>query len=82
MEIDAAASTAPHDVWAAGKGAGAALVLHWDGTAWTPSETGPTGAQFLGAAALSTTDAWVVGTTADQRKMLIEHWNGTQWSKI
>jgi hypothetical protein len=56
------------------------LILHWNGTAWTrvPSpDPGPDGRLF-GVTALSSSDAWAVGTAGG--KTLILRWNGQTWT--
>ena len=56
------------------------LILHWNGTAWTrvPSpDAGPDGRLF-GVTALSSSDAWAVGTAGG--KTLILRWNGQTWT--
>lgn len=79
MELDAAASTKPHDVWAAGVGGGHGLILHWNGTTWSASKApAEAAAHFYAASALTPTDAWVVGTNGSS-KPIAEHWNGTAW---
>lgn len=45
-----------------------------------PSPSVPAGSALKGIVALSDNDAWAVGSQSNQ--MLIEHWNGTQWSIV
>lgn len=66
-----------------------ALIERWDGHAWSLVAPGtvPTGAIMVdlrGVAALSPTDAWVVGTwmTNSSQENLIEHWNGATWQIV
>jgi hypothetical protein len=62
-------------------------VLHWDGQAWTLTQTpdpGAFGSALNGITALSASDVWAVGQTQSSRKgpvrTLTEHFNGTSWS--
>jgi hypothetical protein len=86
---------APDDVWAAGGTNwfhAKTMINHWNGTAWarvrTPSPA--PASYFRGVAATSATDAWAVGVTGSspgststtRNKTLIEHWNGTAWTRV
>jgi hypothetical protein len=95
------AATSPDNAWAVGgclgycsygsPDPGRALILHWDGTAWTqvPSpRPGPYSA-LNAVAATSPDNAWAVGNlTSTNRdgsvsfKGLIEHWDGTAWTQV
>jgi hypothetical protein len=59
----------------------AALILHWNGTAWkqvpSPNPGGPV--NLWGVAATSARDAWAVGWYG---KPLILHWNGSAWKQV
>ena len=80
------------DAWAVGDsqlGVGSGplrtLILHWDGTAWSPVSSpspGPASNVLNGVSADSATDAWAVGyyVSKSVRDALILHWNGTAWS--
>jgi hypothetical protein len=63
-----------------------ALVLHWNGRAWSqvPSP-GPKGSALSGVIAVSATDAWAVGRISsdggDKSKTFVLHWNGKSWSR-
>jgi hypothetical protein len=80
------------DAWAVGyDSAGAyhrALIEHWDGTAWRVVPTpraGPSDSDLWGVTALSATNAWAVGnenTGAFRFRPLVEHWNGTTWTRV
>jgi len=68
---------------AIGCGLGTAVILRWNGLAWS-SVTPPAGiAGLLDVYMLSPTDGWAVGTafTADTQGTLI-HWDGTQWRRV
>ena len=64
------------------------LIEHWDGTAWTqvPSQSpGPADSFLLAVSAVSRSSAWAVGAytgTGGLLQTLIEHWNGTTWTRI
>jgi hypothetical protein len=89
----AVAAVSPTDAWAVGftgdtanKGGHLrALILHWDGTAWTRVPTPrQLGAQLLGLAATSATDAWAVGQDHPfgRTQAYILHWDGTSWTQV
>jgi hypothetical protein len=59
------------------------LIQHWNGTTWSAVST-QVGEPWA-VAALSSTDAWLVGNQASASvnyAALIEHWNGTSWSVV
>ena len=71
------------------------LAEHWNGTAWSQVHTPSPGAKpkqdvFFGVGATGTGDAWAAGsyctsacfTPSQTYHTLIEHWNGTVWSKV
>ncbi len=80
------------DAWAVGdsqpdlsSGPLRTLILHWDGTAWSPvssPDASPASNVLNGVSADSATDAWAVGYYLSKgvRYALILHWNGTAWS--
>jgi uncharacterized membrane protein len=91
------AAVSATDVWAVGSvaapgsGPRQTLIEHWNGTSWSvvPSPDASTGTydnQLKAVTAVSATDAWAVGKSADTGsstpKTLIEHWNGTNWSVV
>jgi hypothetical protein len=87
LEGVAAASAA--DVWAVGvRGdAGQPVILHWDGTAWTPAPSPRSAgtADLHGVAAVTAVSAWAVGDSwpaGGIQAPLIEHWNGTAWTAV
>jgi N-acetylneuraminic acid mutarotase len=81
------------DVWAVGSYSVSAdvrvpMALHWDGTSWSsvsmPRPTGLTN-ELHSVDAVTSSDVWAVGYSyGDQvpARMLIEHWNGTEWSIV
>jgi hypothetical protein len=89
----AVAAVSPTDAWAAGwtgrtAGQGGhlrALILHWDGTAWTQVPTPPQVSVTLsGVAATSASDAWAVGKSHlfGHTQTYILHWDGTNWTHV
>lgn len=96
-ELSAVDAISPGDAWAVGlvgPGPGIPsptepLIEHWDGTRWTitavPEPAG--GGSFHAVSATSATDVWAVGQTGptsegNSHQTLIEHWNGTAWSRV
>lgn len=90
--LTSVAATSTRDVWAVGAQGAAPrpLIEQWNGTVWrmvsSPALPNPTGrltASLSGVAALSTADAWAVGTigstSGGTTQPLIEHWDGTRW---
>jgi hypothetical protein len=81
--------TAYNDVWAVGHSRSGAspeqtLTMHWNGSSWSivASPNDGAGANFLyGVDALSTSDAWAVGSSSTD-KPLAMRWNGTQWNVV
>lgn len=66
----------------------APLTLHFDGTSWnviaavTPS-TGVTGDYFAAVSAVASNDVWAVGQSrGNSTHHIIEHWDGSQWTKF
>lgn len=95
--LNAVAAVSPDDAWAVGligPGPGVPsptkpLIEHWNGSSWsiTPSPVIASGASLHGVAATSPTDVWAVGWTGpnssgNNHQTLIEHWNGTAWSRV
>jgi hypothetical protein len=74
--LDGVSGDSPSDVRAVGGRA----ILHWDGTSWT-QVTAPTGTSASDVAAISPTDAWLVGQKRF-RDTLAEHWDGTSWTRV
>lgn len=86
-----AAST--DDAWATGyfdtRHGVRTLIEHWDGSAWTrvPSASPgfPYDTQLTGVTSVSTNDVWTAGyyiSAEHRQKTLVEHWDGTAWSKV
>ena len=92
-DLNGVAATSATNAWAVGNeatiggGTGAALILHWNGGAWTrvrlPAGLAREGGVVTAVAATSATNAWAV-TNSPARGGLppIMHWNGRQWGKI
>lgn len=82
------AAVSTNDVWAVGFIDGDpnhfefdALILHWDGTAWTRifGPTPTTLNELVGVAVKSANDIWAVGRYAPGSRTLIQHWDGATW---
>ena len=80
------------DVWAAGfytgtNGIAQTLIEHWNGTAWSLSNSANQGTAdnyLQGVAAFDGSNAWAVGYYKNGANFstLIEHWNGTNWQVV
>ena len=95
-ELMGVSAVSGSDAWAVGDylasdGLSHALIVHWNGTAWTQvnSPTAPRYTDFglTGVSAVSGSDAWAVGVRgvpSDGRKSgtLIFHWDGTAWTLV
>jgi hypothetical protein len=89
--LNGVSAVSPTNAWAvgredtviAGRGYTRALLLHWNGTAWSTVK-GPSfkkGLDYLyGVSALSSSDAWAAGVKSTQT--LILHWDGTAWKRV
>ncbi|MFB4316375.1 hypothetical protein [Actinomadura sp. 21ATH] len=71
----AVSGTAPDDVWAVGAADRGALIMHYDGRAWTRVAAPSTRFPLTDVVALSPSDAWAVGRDR------VLHWNGRKWSR-
>jgi hypothetical protein len=92
--LDATLVTSPSQAWAAGfsrvgSNPFRALVERWNGTSWAIASSAPIAAtddtRFHALAAASSSDMWAVGedtTAAGSQHGLIEHWNGSSWTRI
>jgi hypothetical protein len=80
--------TGPTDVWATHNFGTYGGMQHWDGSAWTVSETPfiTTGVTLEGVAARTTEDVWSVGWTrvdnVQNYNTVIFHWDGAAWSRV
>ena len=89
-------ATGPDDAWAGGHtmtlGQSTTLAMHWDGVEWTEIPTpSVAGASRLDSVnMISPTDGWAVGIfdfthgsdSIYYGQTLIEHWDGTTWTRI
>jgi hypothetical protein len=93
--LNALAAISPNDVWAAGesstgsKGQGTqALLMHWDGSAWTLEQSLPRqqNSTLTALAALSPNDIWAAGSYTDKsgtvQTPLFLHWDGSAWNEV
>ena len=85
--LDAVSALGPNDVWAVGStvdvalGTEQALVLHFDGSAWSSVSVNPGGggSRLLGVSAQAPDDVWAVGS--HHLGPLILHFDGTTWTR-
>jgi hypothetical protein len=90
--LNSVSADSPSDAWAVGEyfvGTSKTLgqILHWNGSTWTrvPSPNpGNTFVRLFSVSAVSSNDAWAVGTYLinRQQKTLILHWNGSTWTRV
>ncbi len=89
--LDAAAASAPDDVWAVGSSApdilhSDTLIEHWNGTAWSIVDgPSPSGSDLLQAVTVvSRDDAWAGGSSGlpGAAVGLALHWDGVQWKQV
>lgn len=95
-DLNSVTATSPSNAWAvghAGPGPGGGLpspttplIEHWNGRAWTIQgiQVPAGGSELVRVAALSPSNAWVVGWTGQGtgQRTLIEHWNGKTWTRV
>jgi hypothetical protein len=93
--LQSVAAVSASDAWAVGSEVAPDTVLtlieHWNGKAWkrmlsptpgpAPGSSFPSGV-LLGFAATSRRNAWAVGDDDASQGTLIEHWNGSNWSRV
>lgn len=64
--LDGVLAVSPTDAWAVGSDYGNNLILHWDGSAWTPQEVPSPGiSNYLNGVGAAGADLWAVGITFD-----------------
>ena len=65
-------------------GAAAALVEHWNGTAWSLTSLPSTSGYLESVTCPSASDCWAVGSTLDQSddplNSFVLHWDGSRWT--
>ena len=88
-ELFGVAATSRTSAWAVGmrKSSGGqpmTLLLHWNGTKWTPvTSPKPVPGELTAVAATSAGNAWAVGETGTPKgptTSYVLHWNGKAWS--
>ncbi|HYP41720.1 MAG TPA: hypothetical protein VEX13_15285 [Chloroflexia bacterium] len=89
--LTAVAAVSKNKAWAVGGSSGGAIVMYWDGDDWRQVDTPPTQtfpSSLYNVTAVSENDVWAVGAEiqivrhADVRKLLVMHWDGTQWNRM
>src|SRR5579871_1739481 len=92
-QLVAVSAISPTDIWAVGfqrdsTGKFSTLIEHFDGSDWdvvSSQNPGTTGNQLLAVNAVSSKSVWAVGSQTGNHGPdipLIEHWNGSTWSKV
>jgi hypothetical protein len=97
-ELTSVSARSATDIWAVGDSLGKGglshtLTEHWDGHQWhlvpSPSPAGGggfgAGSALASVTAVSANNAWAVGgitSKAGDQQPLIEHWNGTKWTRV
>lgn len=94
-QLTSASATSASDVWAAGSyfdsttNTNEPLIEHWNGTSWsivTSPNSGTPDNSLTGIVAISTSDAWAVGSSeianSSNLQPLLEHWNGKSWKLV
>jgi hypothetical protein len=70
------------DCWAVGNVSGAALIVHWNGTAWSLNNSNPTPAVSLNfVTCTGVNDCWAVGASSGSQPGFI-HWDGISWITV
>ena len=79
-DISSVSADGPFDAWAVST---SVRVCHWNGTAWTMVHSVPSG-HLTGVSAVTPQDVWIVGSTSKGSvdKGLVEHWDGTTWTRF
>jgi hypothetical protein len=93
--LNAVSARSATDIWAVGSGhdkgsiVHSTLIEHWDGHQWkvvpAPSPAAGGGSSLSAVSALSANNVWAVGRIGDDTpplQPLIEHWNGTKWTRV
>ena len=90
-EMWSVAAISSSDVWGVGDQYNRSFAEHWDGTSWTQVATPPVdpdteGDYLRSVDGIAADDVWAVGDTVQSScttyQPLIEHWDGTSWSKV
>jgi hypothetical protein len=59
------------------------VLEHWDGSNWTVELQEEYGGYLADVAAISPTDAWVVGgINVGRQQTLVQHWDGVSWERV
>jgi len=92
-ELNGVSTVSGRDAWAAGfagkRAAGlfGTLLLHWNGTAWSPvasPDPGKTDSFLQGVSATASGGAWAVGSYSrgNTLRTLVLKWSGTAWAQV
>ncbi|HEU5471045.1 MAG TPA: hypothetical protein VFV67_10360 [Actinophytocola sp.] len=87
--LNAVAARATDDVWAVGQcgsapGQSDALILHWDGSAWTqlPTPDLAMDSELVGLAPAGAGSLWAVGASTRTATGLVLHFDGVSWRSV
>ena len=90
--LNGVAAVSANDVWAVGYdnagGSSRTLIERWNGAAWSivPSPNFVHGNILIDVTAVSANDVWAVGYHSPSgplsSSILVQHWNGTEWSIV
>jgi hypothetical protein len=88
IALQSAARFSRDSVWVAGSTGSRTVAEYWNGRRWQiqhtpdPIYSADPSLTLAGVSALSRSNAWAVGYSADNSdsKTLIEHWNGRKWN--
>jgi hypothetical protein len=92
VPLQAVSAVSPTDVWAVGRyafpGSMRGYIEHWDGHRWhlAPFTRPANDSQLFGVSMVSATEGWAVGGASDvpgtSTRFVIEHWDGSTWSRV
>jgi hypothetical protein len=90
--LDGVTATSARNAWAVGGSFSPhavtlrTVIFHWNGARWTrtpsPNPSGALGDVIFAVSAVSPSDAWAVGTSAEGPESVTEHWDGTSWKAV
>lgn len=81
QDFTAMAGSGPSNVWALGAAGGSTLLVHWDGTSWTPVAP-PPGGHYYSSMAVSPTGVFLLEATDDEADTAgVAVWNDRAWTR-
>ena len=81
-QLFAVSADSATDAWAVGRlqVQQSPVVLHWDGTSWSPVNIPATVRELFGVSAISPANAWAVGGSPSSSPPVVLHWDGSSWT--